>query len=384
MTAGQQREGGTMSTPLGGGSQGSQDPEKRKLIQQQLVLLLHAHKCQQRERSGGDMANGRTACTLPHCSTMKDVLQHMTTCSSGRACNYAHCASSRQIISHWKNCIRDDCPVCKPLKNIQNTSPGGDRRPAPGGDAFGGSSGPGSQTLSCGPPSVGNMDASGPPNRIGSHTGGPMSVGPGSVNSHAAGMVPERFPKIWSVYMRNRHIIKCVVLVLFEEKDGLVLLSKKLHNDSDCSDPFRSPNPPNKVVPSGGKGCGMNVTASDNLSGLPPPDAPSMVKEWHQHVTKDLRNHLVGKLVKAIFPAPDPAAMHDQRIKDLISYARKVEKEMFEVANDREEYYHLLAEKIYKIQKELQEKKIKRLHEQGRTGSATGAAGAPQAAQFNR
>uniref|UniRef100_A0A8C4V423 histone acetyltransferase n=1 Tax=Falco tinnunculus TaxID=100819 RepID=A0A8C4V423_FALTI len=316
------------------------DPEKRKLIQQQLVLLLHAHKCQRREQANGEVR----ACALPHCRTMKNVLNHMTHCQAGKACQVAHCASSRQIISHWKNCTRHDCPVCLPLKNASDKR---NQQPLLGSPAGGiqnsiGSVGTGQQNT----PSLSNPNPIDPSSMQRAYAALGLPYG-NQPQTQLQPQVQGQQPAQPQAHQQMRTINALGRWKKYQETKSRFYFSP-LMND------------------------GTNSGNVGNLSSMPtaaPPSSTGVRKAWHEHVTQDLRNHLVHKLVQAIFPTPDPAALKDRRMENLVAYARKVEGDMYESANSRDEYYHLLAEKIYKIQKELEEKRRSRLHKQGMLGN---------------
>ncbi|XP_029951140.1 CREB-binding protein isoform X4 [Salarias fasciatus] len=363
--------GGGVAVPSAGPTA---DPEKRKLIQQQLVLLLHAHKCQRREQANGEVR----ACALPHCRTMKNVLNHMTHCQAGKSCQVAHCASSRQIISHWKNCTRHDCPVCLPLKNASDKRTQQPMLSSPNAALQNPMS-----SVGVGQPSAPTINTSAPIDpssmqRAYAALGLPYSSqatgqaqtqqaqGPGQAagaqNAQAQQQQLQQQMRPLNALGNQMALGGATMGVTTSEQTNL-------HTDS-------LPNTlnTNNQLPSDGS----SVGSMGNLPTAAPVSATGSRKAWHEHVTQDLRNHLVHKLVQAIFPTPDPAALKDRRMENLVAYARKVEGDMYESANSRDEYYHFLAEKIYKIQKELEEKRRSRLQKQIINQAPIAAQGAQQ------
>ncbi|KAL7982444.1 hypothetical protein Chor_010042 [Crotalus horridus] len=266
-----------VSTAMGSGAP-TADPEKRKLIQQQLVLLLHAHKCQRREQANGEVRQ----CNLPH------------SLLGGAAVGIGNSGSV--------GVGQQTTPNINATNQIDPSSI--ERAYAALGLTYQGNQMPTqtqaqvkSQQQGQSPQGLRPMNPT---------SANPMGVN-GGVGVQAQNLLPDSIPM--------------------------------LNENANVA------------------GLGAMPTATH-------PSGIGMRKQWHEDITQDLRNHLVHKLVQAIFPTPDPAALKDRRMANLVSYARKVEGDMYESANSRAEYYHLLAEKIYKIQKELEEKRRTRLQRQ--------------------
>ena len=72
----------------------------------------------------------------------------------------------------------------------------------------------------------------------------------------------------------------------------------------------------------------------DNLVSSLPLEPIQQRKEWHLAIKEDLRYHLIVKVFQAIYPSNDLSA-DDTRVRDVLNYARKVERDSFEQANDK-------------------------------------------------
>ncbi|KAJ8283649.1 hypothetical protein COCON_G00024990, partial [Conger conger] len=339
------------------------DPEKRKLTHSSSSWS----SCSTRTSASGasrpvcGVCEVRQ-CNLPHCRTMKNVLNHMTHCQAGKSCQVAHCASSRQIISHWKNCTRHDCPVCLPLKNA------GDKRNQ---QSLLGSAGVGlSASLGAVPGGQPSTPSLNPPSQIDpssierayaalglTYQGNQVQTQPAQSALPAQGLQAQPGMRPLNAMAGGSPMGVNGGVGVQSQSQSSLLQDAMLHT---------SINAQNLMNDSAG------VAALGSLPTAAPPSSAGMRKSWHEDITQDLRNHLVHKLVQAIFPTPDPAALKDRRMENLVAYARKVEGDMYESANSRAEYYHLLAEKIYKIQKELEEKRRTRLQKQGMMSTQPG------------
>lgn len=85
-----------------------------------------------------------------------------------------------------------------------------------------------------------------------------------------------------------------------------------------------------------------------------------LAKEWQQQLQQDHRTHLVNKIVSSILTTlqQDPHTIAAERLAAITNYAQKTETETYNAANSHEDYFQRLAERIYRIRKDHDEKQM--------------------------
>lgn len=300
----------------------SQANDKQRQMHQ-LILIMHAHKCNQLSQANG--LSQPQLCRVPECAQLRTTLKHMTECEDKKTCKVGKCLELRQVILHWKNCIQPNCAICAPVRRKYNAKQQS-----------------GTTTTSIA------SEANRPP--------------PQPANS----VIPNN-AEVETTYRTLR--------LNNPPRDYANPASSASHVGH--SRQTLAPAPPMsgaQMAPANHNAAAVPasvlVLPADHSisSGLSSADVgvAKAVKPWQEKASQSFRDSCVERLVQAIFPIPpDLKVIRTDQMNNLIHYAKKVEGDLFDSADSLEEYYSILEAKVYKIQKELEEKRMKRMMDNG-------------------
>lgn len=84
-----------------------------KMIQNYLILLLHAHKCLKK-------IDSERNCQIKDCCQFRELLMHINECTllNQKNCIKMNCNLGKQLLFHWINCKNSKCSICLPIKSI--------------------------------------------------------------------------------------------------------------------------------------------------------------------------------------------------------------------------------------------------------------------------